>query len=383
MSSKREPGDQVRRIPELDGLRGIAVGLILIQHFWPNVGYWRTALPFTELGWIGVDLFFVLSGFLITGILLDSVNRPDYYRRFYIRRVFRIFPLYYAFLILIFGFLAGWHGGLEIKKLQTEWGSPVWFFVYLANFISVSKGVFPLFGPLGPPWSLQIEEQFYLVFPTVVRFFRKGFLELLLGLIIGSLLWRSYWLIHASNNSMIQYVGTLSRLDSLLAGGLSAFLLRNVAQSRMRRAMLFVMPLSLIFLVAFYAMVGNEPSNPMTRSVGYSVNALAFASLILWTVQHQNEPASGIFRWTPFGWLGKISYGVYLLQLPVQSLMKLLARSPLGTPERLPGQSLAWLTATLAVAWLSWRFFEKPLQDYGIKLTGKPALPIEEVRASD
>jgi peptidoglycan/LPS O-acetylase OafA/YrhL len=71
------------RISELDGIRGYAVGLILIQHFWPNVGYWRVALPLTEMGWIGVDLFFVLSGFLITGILLDSLQRPAYFQRFY------------------------------------------------------------------------------------------------------------------------------------------------------------------------------------------------------------------------------------------------------------------------------------------------------------
>ena len=140
---KFQPG----HVPELDGLRGIAVGLVLLTHFWPNVGYWRIVLPFTEIGWIGVDLFFVLSGFLITGILLDSVGHPHYYKKFYIRRAFRIFPLYYVFLILIVGSLAVWHQGHDLNRLRAEWGSPVWFFVYLANYISTLRGAFPPFAP--------------------------------------------------------------------------------------------------------------------------------------------------------------------------------------------------------------------------------------------
>jgi peptidoglycan/LPS O-acetylase OafA/YrhL len=373
MNSKHETDDKRRRISELDGIRGLAVALILLQHLWPNVGFWRAALPLTDMGWIGVDLFFVLSGFLITGILLDTRDRPDYFRRFYIRRVFRIFPLYYAFLILAFGFLALWHSGREMARLENQWGSPIWFFAYFANFISVSKGIFPVFGPLGPPWSLQIEEQFYLAWPALVRIFQNRFLPLSIGLLVASLVWRLYWVIQVPDNSMIQYVGTLSRLDSLAAGGLAAFLLRRVDQARLRPIVRYVMSFSIFFLIVFYAAVGNTPSNATTRSVGYSINALAFASLVLWSVLHANERATAILRWKPALWLGRISYGVYLLQLPVQFVVKVLAGSPVGTADRLPEQSLISLVVTLVIAWLSWRYFEKPLQDYGHRLTSTPA----------
>ena len=140
MSFKHGGGGPTGHIPELDGIRGFAVGLVLLEHFWPNVGYWRVALPFTDIGWIGVDLFFVLSGFLITGILVDNVERPDYFRRFYVRRAFRIFPLYYAFLILIFGFLAIWHGARDLAKLRTEWGSPYGSFCTLRITLRPRKG---------------------------------------------------------------------------------------------------------------------------------------------------------------------------------------------------------------------------------------------------
>lgn len=361
--------DSSRRILELDGIRGFAVGLVLLHHFWPNVGLWRIGLPLAEVGWIGVDLFFVLSGFLITGILLDTADRPDYFRRFYIRRSFRIFPLYYAFLISIFGFLAFWRGGSELSRFQAEWGSPVWFFVYLANCVSAAEGIFPIFGPLGPPWSLQIEEQFYVVFPAVVRFLKTKLWAVLSGIMIASLLWRSAGLLYAPGNPMLQYVGSLSRMDALAAGGLATLLLRRMEPDFLRRVIRWVAPLALACLVLLYICSGTEFGAPVTRSLGYSLNAVAFAALILWVVERRNESAAAPFRWGPAAWLGQISYGVYLLQLPVQAAVKMLMRAPMGRPERLPLDSLTWLVATLALAWLSWRWFESPLQRFGHRLT--------------
>jgi peptidoglycan/LPS O-acetylase OafA/YrhL len=177
-------------VPELDGLRGFAVGLVLVRHFWPNAGFLSAAAPLADLGWIGVDLFFVLSGFLITGILMDSIGRPDYYQRFYKRRAFRIFPLYYAFLLLMFLFLAFWRQGYYLQRLRSEWGSPLWFVVYLANFVSAYSGKLVPFGPLGPLWSLQIEEQFYVFFPVLVRRLGEKLWALLIGMMAVALAWR-------------------------------------------------------------------------------------------------------------------------------------------------------------------------------------------------
>jgi peptidoglycan/LPS O-acetylase OafA/YrhL len=120
-------------------------------------------------------------------------------------------------------------------------------------------------------------------------------------------------------------------------------------------------------MVALYCITGTEIANPFTRTVGYSLNSIAFAALILWIVERRNGLATLPFRLGPIRWLGKISYGVYLLQLPVQSAVKLVMGIPLGSFERTAGQSIVWLVATLAVAWLSWRLFEKPLLNWGTK----------------
>jgi peptidoglycan/LPS O-acetylase OafA/YrhL len=354
-------------IPELDGLRGIAVGLVLVKHFWPNAGFLSGAAPLADLGWIGVDVFFVLSGFLITGILLDSIGQPDYYRRFYKRRAFRIFPLYYAFLLLMFLFLVFWHQGLYLQRLQREWGSPLWFVVYLANFVMAYSGKLIPFGPLGMVWSLQIEEQFYLFFPFLVRRLGKRLWLLLVGMMTVALAWRILLFLIAPENSLAPYVGTLSRVDSLAAGGLAAYLIRLAEKNEVMKIVAWLTPLSIGAMVAMYCIVGTEIGNPVTRTVGYSLNAIAFAALILWIVDRRNGLATLPFRLGPIRWLGKISYGVYLLQLPVQSAVKVMMGIPLGSFERTAGQSTVWLVATLVVAWLSWRLFEKPLLNWGTK----------------
>ncbi len=364
-------------IRELDGLRGFAVGLVLVKHYWPNTGVLSAASPIAGLGWIGVDLFFVLSGFLITGILLDSFCNPHYYRRFYRRRAFRIFPLYYAFLSLMLVFLTFWHHGVYLQRLRAEWGSPLWFVIYLANFVSAYSGKLVPFGPLGPVWSLQIEEQFYLLFPFVVRRLGAKLWILLIGIMAFGLAWRILLFFVAPENSAAPYVGTLSRVDSLAAGGLAACVIRSTENrpGLVAKVVSWLTPLSICVLVAMYCIVGTEVGNPVTRTVGFSLNSLAFAALILWIVERRNQWTTLPFRLGPIRWLGAISYGVYLLQLPVQSAVKLMTGMPLGSFERTAGESIVWLAATLSVAWLSWSFFEKPLLDWGSRQESKGTRP--------
>jgi peptidoglycan/LPS O-acetylase OafA/YrhL len=356
-------------IPELDGIRGIAIALVLLIHFWPNVGFWRAGLPLTELGWIGVDLFFALSGFLITGILLDSVERPDYYRRFYSRRAFRILPLYYLFLTTLFLFITYWHGGYYLSRLKTEWGSPIWFFIYLGNIISVQRGTFAPFAPLAPTWSLQIEEQFYICFPFLVRRLREKLWVLLVAIFFFALAWRVLMFVASPANSMIQYAGTFSRADSLAAGGLAAWMIRYARQDVMRRLVTWLMPISICSIIAMYCIAGASSNADFTRTVGFSLNAVTFASLILWAVQRRNQNSTALFRLGPLRFIGRISYGLYLLQLPVQAAVKIITGIPLGSMQRTPMQSLLWLTTAIAVAWISWRFFEGPLLAWGNRWT--------------
>ena len=127
-------------IPELDGLRAVAAVLVLLNHFWPqslssliwNVG---------QFAWVAMDSFFVLSGFLIAGILLDTRERADYYRSYYVRRSLRILPLYYCVLVYLICVATLWKGGEQYRHLVGEWGSPVWFFVYLGNFTTAAAGI--------------------------------------------------------------------------------------------------------------------------------------------------------------------------------------------------------------------------------------------------
>ena len=155
--------DWSKRIPALDGLRGIAILLVLMYH---SVCRGRSRLPWPvhaagRLTWTGVDLFFVLSGFLIGGILLDAKASPRYFNTFYIRRVYRIFPLYF----LVTGFVLLLYARFHLQP--AEWHGPLPWLRYLTF---TANAVYPGITDLGMMWSLCIEEQFYLVIPFVIRF---------------------------------------------------------------------------------------------------------------------------------------------------------------------------------------------------------------------
>ncbi len=138
-------------IPELDGLRGIAILLVMVHRFWPRSGTGVMA-DAAGAGWIGVDLFFVISGFLITGILLDTKDEPGYFKNFYARRVLRIFPLYYLFVGAVLVAFSG-------PEFNAHAGSPIWYLVHLGNVPeSLLGNDVPYW--LAPVWSLAIEEQF-------------------------------------------------------------------------------------------------------------------------------------------------------------------------------------------------------------------------------
>ena len=167
------PKESKSRIPELDGLRGLAILLVLLYHF---VSSPRIQPPLFHklfaIGWSGVDLFFVLSGFLIGGILLDVRESPNYFRTFYGRRFYRIVPLYYLwigayFVIALFG------------SSRFPWRSIPVYLLFLQNYTKIDRAVIAV-AWLGALWSLAIEEQFYLIVPTVVRFLTKPRLLLML-----------------------------------------------------------------------------------------------------------------------------------------------------------------------------------------------------------
>src|SRR5580698_5498946 len=209
----------MKKIPQLDAVRGLAVLLVLLHNtdIYPALHLQLISAN----GWMGVDLFFVLSGLLITGILLDTKQSEGYFKNFYARRCLRIWPLYYPLIFFMFVVVRFLNPSEFHTVVQTS--SPWWAFpLFLQNFLlAISTNAA---GPLGVTWSLAIEEQFYLVWPLVVRFCpltqlrRVAILEICIspGL-------RFYLSLHQVN----LYTNVFCRLDGLMAGALLALLVRS------------------------------------------------------------------------------------------------------------------------------------------------------------
>jgi peptidoglycan/LPS O-acetylase OafA/YrhL len=196
------------RVKSLDGIRGIAIIFILLYHLF-NVGF---LYPLFQLGWSGVDLFFVLSGFLITGILLDTKGQKGWYKSFMVRRALRILPLYYSVLI-VFAFVAP-------LSTATNWFAKhqVWFWTHTSNILILREGFFK---PFGHFWSLATEAQFYLVWPLFVFLLKPRWLLVTIVLLLSMpIICRSIY-----THRDIVYGLPLARLDGLLIGSLLAVLI--------------------------------------------------------------------------------------------------------------------------------------------------------------
>ncbi len=217
----RLPGTVREKIPQLDALRGIAILLVIAHNATLHYGTTPYLHPLFDRGWMGVDLFFVLSGFLISGILLDTKESPNYFKNFYARRVLRIWPLYYcllAFMFVVLPHASASQGAAIFAKSSPWWAYPF----FLQNFL------LPLStdaaGPLGVTWSLAIEEQFYLVWPIIVRFLSKRQVAILAIAEIASSPFLRYFL--AAHHIHI-YANFFCRLDGLMLGAFLAALVRS------------------------------------------------------------------------------------------------------------------------------------------------------------
>lgn len=301
------------RMPELDTLRGIAVLMVLFFHgFYFVTGAARFHGPIrwfvlaTDAGWMGVNLFFVLSGFLITGILLDSRNNPAYYRGFYLRRALRILPAYYGFLLLL---LLTTRAGMVARS--ASWGFLGLSFVYLANVTNLF-GVPVQYGAL---WSLAVEEHFYLLWPATVRNLSRRFLPWMCGLIIlgcpalrAFCYWRHY-----------QYGAPYTWLvaDGLAWGALIALLARGKLSSR--RAMSRFGAACLVgtaCLVVGLLPLGIGSSGALLGgALMISVINSFFAGVLALALVVGSGPWKTIFDRTSLKFFGEISYGLYLVEM--------------------------------------------------------------------
>jgi peptidoglycan/LPS O-acetylase OafA/YrhL len=326
-----------------------------------------------SVGWCGVDLFFVLSGFLITGILLDTKQHPRYFRNFYARRTLRIFPLYYAVVFLSLAVIPNLpEGVVPARKLEGFGrieGDELWYWLYLSNF-AIARAEAWRHGILDVSWSLAIEEQFYLVWPTVVWICsRRALTRVCIGLVIAAPCIRLAMTL-AGFHPIAVYVLTPGRLDPLAIGALIALAARSpgglqVFVPQCRRILAWCGAM----LFAAFLLAGElSPEDPRVQVVGFSVLAVFFGALLVLVLQAgQGDRLGRIFSSASLRMFGKYSYALYLFHLPLRAVI----RDVLFAPDRystafgtaLRGQLIQYVLSTLltvAVAMLSWRFYEAP-----------------------
>jgi peptidoglycan/LPS O-acetylase OafA/YrhL len=316
-----------KRLAPLDGLRGLAIVMVLLTHYGAMLD--RSSLPqhivrsIFDFGWTGVDLFFVLSGFLITGILIETRGADNYFTAFYARRMLRIFPLYYFSLIVVFL--------LVMPNIPMTGGQPpTWrkivYFSYVQNWFQPMQW-------MGQYWTLAIEEQFYLVWPLIVyKFAPQRILRIAVGGSIVALLLRfSLLALHVDSEVVLE--NTFARMDSLLIGAACACLVRRPeAMSFLRRYanVLWLSPVAI--LVALHVALGNLYSHgPVMGGFGYTLIDLSFGALLLSLVagRDTSSPPRRFFSSSLMRMFGKYSYAAYIWHILVRVLVMNFQRNVL------------------------------------------------------
>jgi len=320
------------RLPTLDGLRAIAILLVVPHNLNLIATFDGTQFVVAALhrGWIGVQLFFVLSGFLITGILLDARDAPDYYRSFFVRRALRIFPLYYATLLVLFVLLPAL--GLVPTSFKRDAMVELSYWAYFSNW----------YGPFHQGeesvshfWSLALEEQFYFLWPFVIHRRSAGWvMRLCLAIAAASLLFRVVMLL-AGTPAQAIYQFLVTRMDALALGGAAAAAFRvPSAASWTLDHRRFLLGASLLSLVAGAVLSrGYNLTHPVTLSLGFTFLAVGFAQLVAAGVAADLLGAAGwpaALRWSFLRRVAKYSYAMYVLSVPLHFLVGKPVLSALG-----------------------------------------------------
>ncbi len=356
------------KLPSLTGVRGIAVLLVVLQHSWlashhdgtPFIDHWLKS--FAGL-WFGVDLFFVLSGFLLTRILLETKESPNYFRSFYARRCLRIFPVYYAFVLAVV------IGGL--MERCSSWTELPWVITFLTNVSICLKHSWTAFLvgiPLNHFWSLSVEEHFYIAWPIVVKKNAQRLFWLCAAGIALTTLLRCVYLIVSNDHFAVDVVHILTpfRMDGLLAGAAVACIHHTGAPSRKRGQMALL--ISGGVFGALLLMTHMDYSNRLVASFGYTIIAIASACLVSYLVAaNRGDRLNEFFSHRSLVFFGRYSYAMYVVHLPIATLFNSwiqilkLGTSPVAV---IVIGMIAPFVCTVLLSMLSWHLLEKRILNW-------------------
>lgn len=361
------------RLPSLDGLRGLAILVVLFFH----MNHLATPGPVSAAlralfrnGWVGVDIFFVLSGFLITGILLDAKGQPHYFRNFYARRVLRIVPLYYV-VLAIYLVIVPWLAPEFSAAHGHTTTAPGLYWIFFSDRAQRNGSG----GVLNPTWSVAVEQQFYLVWPILVFMFDRKTLCRLCPVIVAAAVTLRYVLLARHNSA--EYVSSPMpcRMDALAMGTLVACLARG--KSGLAAFRRWIKPAILVGLVGLAGIILGQrrlgyEHGELRCILGYTLVDLLSACLL--AVILLAPPAHLISRVFTQRWLmacGKYSYGLYLLHMPLQEVLRSCfypTHQFQDLAQLRPAAQILFYAINLAVVFpvaiLSWHLIEK----YPLKL---------------
>lgn len=358
------PDSLPARFPRLDGVRGLAILLVLLHQFSqldvPTGFLGRVVDLVLDRGWVGVQLFFVLSGFLITGILVDARGTPGAWRHFIQRRALRILPLYFGALLVFTQVLpavgvapAGWRD------------QSLWYWLFVSNWTQASLG-----GALPHFWSLAVEEQFYLLWPFVALLWERSRVLWACVAIVLMAFAARLAMRHAGVSPEAVYMSTLSRMDALACGAIAALGIRHPGvRSRLGAHAILGWSVVAALLAGGFAVSHFDRTSVAGQVVGYPALAVAMAIAILLLAAADLVPSRGaglthLLATRPMRLLGRYSFAMYVFHKPMHDLIGRPILVSLGYPAGLPlGVGIAYvaaaIAATAAVGALSYHAFER------------------------
>jgi len=349
----KSPGSDAPYMPQLDGLRAIAFLAVAVSHWAP--GFLSNMVPWGT----GVQLFFVLSGFLITGILLRSrpaelgIPLRDVLKVFYIRRFLRIFPLYYGVLALSLLFAIG--------PIYATWP---WHVSYLSNFHYALHGHATIkIDPFLHLWSLSVEEQFYLLWPLLVLITSRRTLPyILIGSIVFSVIFRLGIDYALPRIESVRYL-TPSCLDALAVGGVIAYVRQEKGSEGVLRLSRYFGWFSVIGLAISVLPLAQIIQREVAHRVGHTFLVIFYGAVVARASLGIGGVPGKLLNFRPLLYLGKISYGLYVFHYFAPMVVAHCAKS-LGWETALHQTSFAipaYAAFTLTAAAASWHLYERPI----------------------